>query len=221
MPHPVQMNWLIPTRREGSAIPAVKADEAFRIVHITRAFWPVQAIRTAQTVRDVRIGRDALTVQTPRAARVARAFAAALALLAVLLGQAGPAHSDARFFQASQRHFEETAAKAATLVADLSYQGDVNACNYFTATAMLYAVRCHALVQLTDLSARLRSQEDRVLVRQKILESQAYLARHTLQDIASLEALSAATKSAKVRDLGLRLVNELRVFDTNSKALAR
>lgn len=143
-------------------------------------------------------------------------IAAVLTGCLLLLTITHPARAESKYFQASQRHFEDLASKAATLAADVDAPGEKNACNYFTSTAMAYALRAHALAQLTDVASQLRQPEDKALLKQKLAETQAYSTRYIPGDLKVLEALAATTKNSQIKDLGMRLINELRVFEHNA-----
>lgn len=142
------------------------------------------------------------------------------ACLALLLA-ASPALGQSRHFQTSQEHFEQTAAQAARLVSGLDSNSDTNNCHFFVAVAMLYAVRSHTLAQLADLTAGMSLPEDQALARRKFQESLAYLNSNAAQDAKVLEGVAAGSANARVRETGLRLVNQLRVFDANCQTLAR
>ena len=124
-------------------------------------------------------------------------------------------------FQAAQRQFEEIADRSVALASDVNSAVEKNECNFFVATAMIYAVRSHCLSQLSDLALQFTSPEDTQAIKLKLLESQAYLNRYTAQDIAQIENLATGSNNTRIRELGLRLANVLRVFDANSQALAR
>ena len=147
-------------------------------------------------------------------------FTAFILLFGVLLGLAGRARSESKHFQASQRHFEELATRAASLSADVDTPGEKNLCNYFTATAMAYSVRAHALAQLADAADKVRLPEDKALLRQKLLESQSFTTQYIEGDIRFVEDISAPSRNSRIRELGLRLLNELRVFEHNAASLA-
>lgn len=140
-------------------------------------------------------------------------LAAALALAAI--GLAAAAQAEPKHYQASQRHFEELADKASRMAREADSTSDINACNYFTAVAMTYAVRAHALAQLSDLAAQTRHPEDKALARQRLAETQAYTSLYLETDLKMLENLSASTRNSGIRETGLRLLNELRVFARN------
>ncbi|WP_243438412.1 hypothetical protein [Fundidesulfovibrio soli] len=140
-------------------------------------------------------------------------LAAALTLAAI--GLAAEAHAEPKHYQVSQRHFEELADRSSRLAREADGTSDINACNYFTAVAMTYAVRAHVLAQLADLAAQLRQPEDRALARQKLAESQAYTSPYLETDLKMLENLSASTRNSGIRETGMRLLNELRVFARN------
>lgn len=145
----------------------------------------------------------------------------ALVLCAMLTGLAAQAQAESRYFQASQRSFEELAAQAAILSADMDAPWDKNACNYYAATAMTYAVRCHALAQLTDVASHMRQPEDLALLRRKIGQTLDYVTRYTGDDLKVLEDLASSSRNARIRELGLKLVNVLRVFERNAQAVPR
>ena len=148
-------------------------------------------------------------------------FAALLAGGFLFLVLASQVHAETKHFQASQRHFEDLAAKAASLATDVDAPGEKNACNFFTATAMTYAVRAHALAQLADVAAQVRLPEDQALLRQKLAETQAYASRYIDGDLKALEGLAASSNNSRIKELGLRLVNELRVFEHNASTIAK
>jgi hypothetical protein len=147
-------------------------------------------------------------------------FTVFIVLFGLLLGLAGQARADSKHFQASQRHFEELATKAASLSADMDTPGEKNVCNYFTATAMTYAVRAHALAQLSDVADKVHLPEDKALLRQKLAETETYSMQYIESDLRFLEDLSAPSRNSRIRELGMRLVNELRVFQHNAESLA-
>lgn len=144
---------------------------------------------------------------------------AALALAAIALVQ--PVKAESKHYQASQRHFEELADKASRLAREADNTADINACNYFTAVAMVYAVRSHALAQLYDAAGQMRLNEDRVLLQSKLAETRAYTSPYIDTDLKMLENLSAATRSSKINDVGMRLINELRVYARNVSAFPK
>jgi hypothetical protein len=141
-----------------------------------------------------------------------------LATCLALVLAAPQAFADAKHFSASQRHFEELATKAATLASDLDSPGEKNACNYFTGTAMIYAVRAHAMAQLSDVAAQLSLPGDKVLLRQKLAETRAYADRFIEGDLKVIESLASTSKNSLIREIGMRLANELRVFERNAAA---
>jgi len=136
---------------------------------------------------------------------------------AMFLALACPAMAESKHFQASQRHFEDIASMAATLSGQVDTIGEKNLCNYFTATAMAYAIRAHAMAQLADVRDNLKSPEARTLLNRKVAETGEYVTRHVESDITSAEGLSASSGNSRIRKLGLRLVNELRVFEHNAE----
>lgn len=139
----------------------------------------------------------------------------------LLTGMLHQAWAESKYFQASQRHFEVLAAKAATLATDLDAPGEKNACNYFTATAMIYAIRAHALAQLSDVASQLKLPEEKALLRQKLVETQAYASRYIQGDLKVLEGLASSSKNSRIRDIGMKLINELRVFDNNASSAVK
>ena len=139
----------------------------------------------------------------------------------LLAGMLQPAWADSKHFQISQRHFEDLAAKAATLATDLDAPGEKNACNYFTATAMTYAIRAHALAQLSDVASQVRLPEEKSLLRQKLAETQAYASRYIQGDLKVLEGLASSSKNSRIKDIGMKLINELRVFDNNASSAVK
>lgn len=147
---------------------------------------------------------------------------AALAACLILgLGLAETARCQSRHFQASQRHFEEMATQASSLSAQVDSVAEKNLCNLFTATALAYSIRAHVMAQLTDVADTLRQPEAQALLARKLAESRAFVTRHLELDLKAVEGLAASSGNAKVRKLGLRLVNELRVFENNTTSLAK
>ncbi|MFP5222349.1 MAG: hypothetical protein ACLGSA_08675 [Acidobacteriota bacterium] len=144
-----------------------------------------------------------------------------LVACALVLAFAGQGRCESKHFQSSQRNFEELAAQAAILSAEMDSSWEKNACNYYAATAVTYAVRSHALAQLADVAAHLRQPEDQALLRRKMAETQVYVSRYTGDDLKVLEDIAAGNKNARIKDLGLRLINVLRVFERNASALTR
>ncbi|GFK93274.1 hypothetical protein NNJEOMEG_01105 [Fundidesulfovibrio magnetotacticus] len=142
-------------------------------------------------------------------------------IVAACLALPSLAMAQAKHFAASQRHFEDLANKAADLSASMDNPGEKNLCNYYTATAMLYALRAHALAQLAAVEERLRQPEDLALVRAKIVETKNVAARHLTNDLKALESLAASSENSRIHDLGMRLVNEVRVFSHNADTAAR
>lgn len=145
----------------------------------------------------------------------------AMVACALLLGVASQAHCDSKHFQASQRNFEDLAAQAAVLSADMDSTWEKNACNYYAATAMTYAVRCHALAQLADVATQVRQPDDQALLRRKLAETQKYVSRYVDDDLKVLEDLAASSKNSRIKELGLKLVNVLRVFERNAAAVVK
>jgi len=145
----------------------------------------------------------------------------AAALAFAVLGLATQAHAEPKHFQASQRHFEELADKSSRMAREADSTSDINACNYFTAVAMIYAVRSHALAQLADVAVLMRQPEDRALLRQKLAETQAYTSPYIETDLKMLENLSATTRNSGIKATGMRLLNELRVFARNVSSVPR
>lgn len=143
-----------------------------------------------------------------------------LVACALVLAFAAQARCESKHFQASQRNFEDLAAQAAILSAEVDSSWEKNACNYFAATAVTYAVRSHALAQLAGVSAQVRQPEDQAFVRRKMAETQAYVSRYVGDDLKVLEDIAAGSKNARIKELGLRLINVLRVFERNAQALA-
>lgn len=141
-------------------------------------------------------------------------FAALLAAVCALAADAALAQG--RHFHAAQRNFEDVAAKAAALASDVESPGEKNVCNYFTATSLLYAVRSHALAQLADVASRTTLPEERAYAAAKLAETRGYAVQHTGVDIKAVENLAVSSKNSRVRELGMRLANELRVFENNS-----
>jgi len=139
----------------------------------------------------------------------------------LLTGMSQPVWAESKHFQTSQRHFEALAAKAATLATDLDAPGEKNACNYFTATAMTYAIRAHALAQLSDVASQVKLPEEKNLLRQKLAETQAYASRYIQGDLKVLEGLASSSKNSRIRDIGMKLINELRVFDNNATSAVK
>lgn len=129
--------------------------------------------------------------------------------------------AQSKHFNVSQRHLEELANKAADLSGTVDSPGEKNACNYYTATAMLYAVRAHALAQLASLEENLRQPEDQLMARARLVESRNFSMRHLSNDLRVIEGLSASTGNTRIKDLGLRLVNELRVFGHNAETASK
>ncbi|WP_243360473.1 hypothetical protein [Fundidesulfovibrio terrae] len=145
-------------------------------------------------------------------------LAALLAACLLVTLAAAQARAEAKHFWASQRHFEELATKAATLAADMDAPGEKNACNYFTATAMTYAVRAHAMAQLSDVAAQVSLPGDKALLRQKLAETRSYADSFIEGDLKVIESLASTSKNSRIREIGLRLANELRVFERNLAA---
>lgn len=139
---------------------------------------------------------------------------------ALVLAFAAQARSESKHFQASQRNFEDLAAQAARLSAEVDSTWEKNACNYYAATAVTYAVRSHALAQLAGVAAQMRQPEDQALLRRKVADTLAYVSRYVNDDLKVLEDLASGSKNARIKDLGLRLINVLRVFERNAQALA-
>lgn len=139
----------------------------------------------------------------------------------LLAGMLQPVWAQSKHFQTSQRHFEDLAALAATLATDLDAPGEKNACNYFTATAMTYAIRAHALAQLSDVASQVKLPEEKTLLRQKLAETQTYASRYIQGDLKVLEGLASSSKNSRIRDIGMRLINELRVFDNNASSAVK
>jgi len=140
--------------------------------------------------------------------------------LGLCLGLAGPAHAQTRHFQTSQSHFENIAAQAAALSGQVDIPSQKNICNYYAATAVTYAVRAHALAQLADIAAKAQNSGDKSLVLAKMAETGAYVTRPVENDLKLLENLSAASPNSRVRELGLHLANEVRVFAHNAQSVS-
>jgi hypothetical protein len=67
----------------------------------------------------------------------------------------------------------------------------------------------------------MRQPEDQAFVRRKMAETQAYVSRYVGDDLKVLEDIAAGNKNSRIKDLGLRLINVLRVFERNASALTR
>ena len=145
-----------------------------------------------------------------------RLFLLALAALAAAPGQA---RSEARHFQASQTHFEELATKAALISQSVESLAEHNILNFYVASAMLYATRAHALSQMTDILEALPAERDKALVRQKLQQTRQYVSMNLTGDIHALEGLANQAGSPQVKNLGVRLINELRVFQRNAESI--
>lgn len=142
-------------------------------------------------------------------------FPGLVAACLLMLVHAAPALAESKHFQASQRHFEDIASMAATLSGQVDTIGEKNLCNYFTATAMAYAIRAHAMAQLADVRDTLRQPEAKNLLDRKISETGQFVTMHAAPDISSAEGLASSSGNTRIRKLGMRLVNELRVFTHN------
>jgi len=138
-------------------------------------------------------------------------FAAALCL-----GLTGAAHADARHFQISQSHFESMAAEAAALLGQLDTLDQKSICNYYAAIAATYAVRAHALAQLATVADKVRTAEDKSIVRAAMAETQTYVTKPIESDLKVLDALSSVSNNSRLKDLSLHITNELRVFAHNA-----
>jgi len=143
---------------------------------------------------------------------------AALFFTLLCLGLAGRASAQARHFQTSQSHFENIAAQSAALAAQVDTATQKNMCNYYGITAITYAVRAHALAQLADVANKVQNSEDKNLVLAKMAETKAYVTTPVENDLKLLENLSATSSNSRLRDLGLRLANEIRVFANNAQS---
>ena len=139
----------------------------------------------------------------------------------LVLPWACPAMAQSKHFTVSQRHFEELANKAADLSATMDSPGEKNACNFYTATAMIYATRAHALAQLTAMEERMRLPEDHAFARDRIAETGEFSLHYLVNDLKALEGLASSTGNGRIKDLGLRLVNELRVFGHNAESVVK
>ena len=132
------------------------------------------------------------------------------------LGQAGSARAEGRHFQASQSHFESMAAQAAALSGQLDALDQKSICAYYAATAATYAVRAHALAQLATVADKVRTSEDKGIVLTEMAKTRAYVTSPIESDLKVMENLSGASHSARLKDLGVHLMNELRVFAHNA-----
>lgn len=147
-----------------------------------------------------------------------RALPLAFLLAVTLLGfPPDQARAESRHFHVSQMHFEELATKAAVLSQSVENLGERNILNFYVASAVLYATRAHALAQLADILEALPGEQDKNMVRGKILETQQYFTMNMVSDIHELESLSNMAKNPQVKNLGVRIVNDLRVFEHNAE----
>jgi len=144
------------------------------------------------------------------------AFLLAVAVLGLLPGQA---QADARHFQTSQLHFEELATKAAVLSQSVENLGERNILNFYVASAVLYANRAHALAQMADILEALSAERDKAMVLKKIQQTQHYVTMNLPNDLRELESLSEMATTPQVKNLGVRLINDLRVFQRNAEII--
>lgn len=144
------------------------------------------------------------------------AILSACALLALTLGAPGWGLCEAKPFLAAQRHFEALAAKAVVLGGEMNSFEERTACTYFASTAMLYAVRAHALAQLIEIQTALAQPGEATMVHARIVETRTYANAFSTEDLKVLESLSASSRNSAIRDIGLRLTNEVRVFSRNA-----
>ncbi len=144
------------------------------------------------------------------------AILSACALLALILGSPDRGLCENKPFLAAQRHFEALAAKAVVLGGDMSSFEERTACTYFASTAMLYAVRAHALSQLMGIKTALAHSGEAAMVHARIVETRTYANAFSTEDLKVLESLSASSRNSAIRDIGLRLTNEVRVFARNA-----
>lgn len=145
---------------------------------------------------------------------------AGFAVLAVLaLGFAGTVRCESRHFQASQRHFDEMASTASLLSEQMELAADRNFCSFLAATALAYAIRAHVMAQLASIAEAVRDPGDRQTVAGKLDESRKFTTMYVEHDLKIIEGLAATSENSKVRRLGMRMLNELRVFENNASTI--
>jgi hypothetical protein len=143
---------------------------------------------------------------------------AVLGSVLVLLGLAHQGFCQAKFYQASYQHFQEFAIKANELNASLENPGEKNILNYFTASSLLYAARAHCLAQLADLRSHQVCEEDKTYALGKLSQSQSLAVSNIPEDLRVLEGMQGLLKTKGVKNLGVQLINELRVLQHNAEA---
>lgn len=142
-------------------------------------------------------------------------------LLAVALLASSPdrASAEARHFQTSQLHFEDLANKAAVLSQSVEGLAERNTLNFYVALSVLYATRAHVLAQMNDILEALPSEREKAMVRQKLLQTRQYVSMNLASDIHELDGLATLAASPQVKKLGMRLINDLRVFQRNTETI--
>lgn len=132
---------------------------------------------------------------------------------------AGQALASSKHFRISYEHFGDYSGKAADLYFKADRSDDKNILFHLTSIAALYAEKAHAVMNMVDVLEHMAAKRDRLYVEGRLEEIKRLTLASLFQDVKVLSDLVENQENRKTRELGTKIVNEMRVFGNNTENL--